>query len=338
MFKYNGAISRRDIMGIRSSIIETIGNTPLVKLNRVTEGIDATIAVKLEYLNPGGSVKDRIGVAMIEDAEEKGLIKPGGTIVEPTSGNTGVGLALAAQNKGYNLIFTMPDKMSREKVKILRALGADVIITPTDVPPEDSRSYYSVAKRILKEKTNSFSPNQYFNEINPRTHYETTGPEIWRDTDNKITHFVAGMGTGGTITGVARYLKERNKNIKIIGVDPEGSLYHHKYNNNEGEVYSYFIEGIGEDFIPETIDLNLIDDIVKVTDKEAFHMARRLIREEGILCGSSSGAAVAGALKLIELVPEDLVVILIPDTARNYYSTLLNNDWLRDKGFNGGLP
>ncbi len=324
-------------MDIHPNILDLIGNTPLVKLNSVTDGINAQMVVKLEYMNPGGSVKDRIGITMIEDAEERGLLKPGGTIVEPTSGNTGVGLALAAQKKGYRLIFTMPDKMSEEKEEILRALGADVIITPTDVPPEDPKSYYSVAKRILEEEENSFSPNQYFNENNPRTHYETTGPEIWRDTDGKITHFVAGMGTGGTITGVTRYLKEKNEKVKIVGVDPEGSLYHHEYNSTEGDVYPYHIEGIGEDFIPETIDLELVDEIVKVSDKEAFEMTRRLIREEGILCGSSSGAAVAGALKLKGMNEDDLIVVLIPDTARNYYSTLLNSQWLREKGFDGEL-
>ncbi len=325
-------------MKIHSSILDIIGNTPLVRLEKVKEGIKADIVAKLEYQNPGGSVKDRIGITMIEDAEEKGLLKPGGTIVEPTSGNTGVGLALAAQEKGYRLIFTMPDKMSKEKEEILKALGATVVRTPTDVPPDDPRSYYSVAERILENEENAFSPNQYFNENNPRAHYETTGPEIWRDTDGKVTHFVAGMGTGGTITGVARYLKEKDQDIKIIGVDPEGSLYHHEYNDIEGEVFPYHTEGIGEDFIPETIDLDLIDEIIKVTDKEAFDMTRKLIKEEGVLCGSSSGAAVAGALKLKDLKEDDLVVILIPDTARNYYSTLLNSDWLREKGFDGELP
>lgn len=337
IFKYNGVISRRDIMNIYANILELIGNSPLVRLDKVTEGIEATIVAKLEYLNPGGSVKDRIGPVMIESAEKKGLLKPGGTIVEPTSGNTGVGLALAAIKKGYRMIFTMPDKMSREKEELLKALGAEVIRAPTDVPPDDPRSYYSVAKRLVEENENAFSPNQYFNEDNPRAHYETTGPEIWRDTDGKITHFVAGIGTGGTMTGVAGYLKEQKKDVVIVGVDPEGSLYHHEFYGTRGDVHTYHIEGIGEDFMPETVDLGLIDRIVKVTDREGYIMARRLIKEEGILCGSSSGAAVAGALKMGEdLKDDDLVVVLIPDTVRNYYSTLLNSSWLEEKGLMDG--
>lgn len=321
------------MMNIHNNISEIIGNTPLVKLNRVSEGVDATVVAKLEYMNPGGSVKDRIGAAMIEEAEREGVLEPGGTIVEPTSGNTGVGIALAAINKGYRMIFTMPDKMSNEKEELLRSFGAEVIRAPTDVPPDDPRSYYSVAERLVDEIDDAFSPNQYFNDRNPRAHWETTGPEIWRDTDGKITHFVAGMGTGGTISGTGKYLKARNEEVVIVGVDPEGSLYQHEFNGTQGDVHPYLIEGIGEDFIPETMDMGIIDELVKVTDKEGFEMARKLIREEGILCGSSSGAAVAGALKLSNQLEEtDLVVVLIPDTARNYYSTLLNSEWLKEKG------
>lgn len=322
--------------GIRyfNNILGTIGNTPLVKLNKVTRGIKPTILVKIEYFNPGGSVKDRIGIKMVEDAEKRGSIKIGGTIVEPTSGNTGVGLALVATLKGYKMIFTMPNKMSKEKELLLRAYGADVIRTPTNVSPEDPRSYYKVAEKIVKETSNAFSPNQYYNQNNPKAHYETTGPEIWRDTDGKVTYFVAGIGTGGTITGIARYLKEKNPNIKIIGVDPEGSIYHHKFYKREGKIQTYRIEGIGEDFIPETIDLSLIDEIIVVNDKDAFLMARKLAREEGLLVGGSSGAAVWATLKVSkDLDKNDLVVVLLPDTGRNYLSTIFNDDWMSGNGF-----
>ena len=321
-------------MNYFNNVLETIGNTPLVKLNKIIGTDDSIVLAKIEYLNPGGSVKDRIGIKMVEDAEKKGLIKTGGTIVEPTSGNTGVGLALVAALKGYKMIFTMPDKMSKEKELLLRAYGAEVIRTPTNVLPEDPRSYYKVAEKIVEETSNAFSPNQYFNQNNPKSHYETTGPEIWKDTGGKVTHFVAGIGTGGTITGVARYLKEKNPNIKIIGVDPEGSIYHHKFYKTEGEIHTYKIEGIGEDFIPKTVDLNLIDEIVVVNDKDAFLMARRLAREEGLLVGSTSGAAVFGALQIIKnLGSGSLVVVLFPDTGRNYLSTVFNDEWMSKNSF-----
>jgi len=313
------------------NILEAIGNTPLIKLNNVTKGIKATILAKLEFLNPGGSVKDRIGIAMIEDAEKKGLLKPGGTIIEPTSGNTGVGLALVATLKGYKMIFTMPDKMSQEKELLLRAFGAEVIRCPTEVPPDDPRSYYKVAERLNKETPNSFLPNQYYNPNNPRAHYETTGPEIWRDTDGKITHLVVGIGTGGTITGAGRFLKEKNPEIKIIGVDPEGSIYHHKFYKAEGEIHTYKVEGIGEDFIPETVDLEIIDEIIVVNDRDSFIMARRLAREEGILAGGSSGSAVFAAIEIARKLDENaLIVTILPDTGSNYLSKFFNDEWMKE--------
>ncbi len=317
------------------NILETIGRTPLVKLNKVTEGIKATILAKVEYFNPGGSVKDRIGIAMIEEAEKRGLLKPGGTIIEPTSGNTGIGLALAAAIKGYKAIFTMPEKMSKEKELILRAYGAEVVRTPSDAQsPDDPKGLFKITEKITKETANSFCPNQYFNQKNPEAHYKTTGPEIWQDTEGKITHFVAGMGTGGTITGTAKYLKEKNPNVKIIGVDPEGSIFHHRFYKTKEESYGYKIEGIGEPFMPETLDLKMVDEIITVNDKESYLMARRLAREEGLLVGSSSGAAVVGALKVAEnLKEEDLVVVLLPDTGRNYLSTIFNDEWMKKNGF-----
>lgn len=317
-----------------NNILETIGNTPLVRLSRVTEGIDATVLAKVESFNPGGSIKDRVAIAMLEDAERKGLLRPGGTIIEPTSGNTGVGIALVAAIKGYRTIFTMPDKMSMEKEMLLRAYGAEVIRCPTDVPPEDPKSYYKVAERLVNEIPGAFSPNQYFNQNNPRAHYETTGPEIWNDTDGKITHFVAGVGTGGTITGVGRYLKEKNPDIRVIGVDPEGSIYHHEFRGQNGEIHTYSVEGIGEDFIPETVDLSVIDDMVVVSDRDAFLMARRLAREEGILAGGSSGAAVHGALQIARDLDESaVVVVILPDTGRNYLSKIFNDEWMRENGY-----
>ena len=321
-------------MNIAESMLDLVGNTPLVRLNKVTTGVKPQIFVKNESLNPGGSIKDRIGIFMIRDAEERGFLQPGGTIIEPTSGNTGVGIAQVAALRGYKMIFTMPNKMSAEKEQLLRAYGADVIRCPTDVPPEDPRSYYMKAKQLVDEISGSFSPNQYYNQNNPRTHYETTGPEIWEDTDKKITHFVAGVGTGGTITGIGRYLKENDSKIKIIGIDSEGSIYHHKFYRTEGEIHSYKIEGIGEDFIPETVDLDIIDEMVVVGDRDAFLMARRLAREEGILVGGSSGAAVAGALRIAQhLGEEELMVVLLPDTGRNYLSKIFNDEWMRDNGY-----
>lgn len=319
------------------NILELIGNTPLVRLNKVTTGIQATVLAKLEYFSPGNSVKDRIGVKMIDDAEKKGLIKPGGTIVEGTSGNTGMALALAAIIKGYKCICTVPDKQSREKIDLLKAVGAEVIVTPTNVDPNDPRSYYSVAKKLSEEIPNSYYPNQYYNLSNLRAHYETTGPEIWEQTGGKVTHFVAGVGTGGTITGTARYLKEKNKNIKIWGIDTYGSVYkkyHETGEFDESEIYPYITEGIGEDIIPDNVDFNLIDVFEKVTDKDGYLMTRKLAREEGLLAGNSSGAAVAGLLQMKDkLKKDDLVVVILPDHATRYVAKAFNDEWMRARGF-----
>lgn len=317
-----------------ASILGAIGNTPLVRLNRIAEGLQPAILAKTECLNPGGSAKDRIGIKMIEDAERSGFLKAGGTIIEPTSGNTGVGLAMAAAIKGYKTIFVMPDKMSREKEMLLRAYGAEVIRTPTNVPPEDGRSHYSVAKKLASQIPGAFSPNQYCNKNNPQAHYDTTGPEIWRDTGGSITHFVAGMGTGGTISGVARFLRGQNPKIKVIGADPEGSIYKAEFEGSGAPARPYKVEGIGEDFLPGTMDLRLIDSVATVSDKDAFLTARRLAREEGILAGGSSGAAVFASLKLAkELGNEAKIVVLLPDTGRNYLSTIFNDDWMKANGF-----
>ncbi|HXQ91931.1 MAG TPA: cysteine synthase family protein, partial [Nitrososphaerales archaeon] len=288
-------------MGYYENILSVIGNTPLVRLSKLGRDFKPTILCKLEFLNPGGSIKDRIGVSMLLEAQKSGKIKKGGTVVEPSSGNTGVGLALVCIILGFNLIVTMPDKMSDEKRRLLEAYGAKVIVCPSDRPPGDPEQYISVALRISSEDPNSFMPNQYENEINPLTHYHTTGKEIWEQTNGKITHFIAGIGTGGTISGAGRYLKEKNEKIKVVGVDPEGSLYYYKLNKEaRPDLHQYKIEGIGEDFIPPTADLALLDEIVQVSDREAYQMARRLAREEALLAGSSSGAAVAGALKVAE--------------------------------------
>ncbi len=310
-------------------ILETIGNTPLVKLNKIAEGIKAIILAKVEYFNPGGSVKDRIGITMLEEAERKGLLKPGGTIIEPTSGNTGIGLAIAAVIKGYKMIFLMPEGRSKEKENFLRALGAKVIRTPPSISPDPK-----IAQELVKKTPNSFCPNQYFNQTNPETHYQTTGPEIWQDTDGKITYFVAGLGTGGTITGVARYLKEKKPNVKIIGVDPEGSIYHHRFYNTEEKIHSFNLEGIGEPFIPGAVDLKLIDEIITIIDRDAQLMTRRLAKEEGLFVGPSSGAVVWAALKIAQNLKEnDLVVALLPDTGRNYLDTTFNDEWMAKHGF-----
>ncbi|NDD26826.1 MAG: cystathionine beta-synthase [Proteobacteria bacterium] len=315
-------------MKFASNVLELIGHTPLVRLNRMTVGVRPTVLAKLEMLNPGGSVKDRIGIKMIEDAERRGLLKKGGTIVEPTSGNTGVGLAMAAALRGYRCVFVMPDKMSQEKIRLLKAYGAEVVITPTAVPKDSPESYYSVAERLSREIPNAFQPNQYANPTNPRTHYETTGPEIWEQTEGRIDVFVAGMGTGGTISGVAKYLKERKPSVKIVGVDPEGSLY------TTDKIRPYKIEGIGEDFIPETIDLSIIDEKIIVSDRDAFITARHLAREEGILAGGSCGAAVWGALKVARhLDDEKVVVVLLPDSGRNYLSRFFSDDYMKEHGF-----
>jgi cystathionine beta-synthase len=324
-------------MNLFSNIISTIGNTPLVRLNSVGRDLACSMVAKVEFFNPGGSVKDRIGPAIIEDAEQSGRLKPGGTIVEATSGNTGVGLAIAAATKGYRCIFVMPDKMSQEKILLLRAFGARVVVTPTAVPPEDPRSYYSVADSLVEETPNAILANQYHNPVNPQSHYETTGPELWKQTDGRITHLVSGMGTGGTITGTGRYLKEKNPNIEIIGVDPIGSIL---YDLHRGQVGSkpegYKVEGIGEDFLPSTTDLSIIDTVIPVSDRDSFLMTRRLVREEGIFCGGSSGTAVWGAIKYArdnKLDQNQLVVVILPDTGSRYLSKVFDDDWMRENGF-----
>jgi len=312
-----------EVMG---SFLDAVGNTPLVRLQKVTRGARPTVLAKLEMLNPGGSVKDRIGPRMIEAAEAAGLLGPGGTIVEPTSGNTGHGLAIAAAIKGYKCIFVMPDKMSQEKISLLRAYGAEVVITPTAVPPESPESYYRVADRLTHEIPGAFCPNQYFNQENPAAHYETTGPEIWRQTEGSIDVFVAGVGTGGTITGAARFLKERNPDLLVVGADPEGSIY-------SGDVHPYLTEGIGEDFWPGTFDPSLVDRWVRVTDRDAFRMARRVTREEGILVGGSCGTAVVAALDVArELDETKTIVVVLPDTGRNYLSKVYSDTWLLQYG------
>jgi cystathionine beta-synthase len=314
------------------NILELIGNTPLVRLNEIAKGVKPTIYAKMESFNPGGSSKDRIAMYMLDEAEKKGLLKPGGTVVEPTSGNTGLGLAMVCLLRGYKAIFTMPDKMSMEKQRILEAYGATVVRTPTAVEPEDPRSYYSVAKQLVKDTENAFSPNQYFNQSNPLAHYETTGPEIWRDTEGKITHFVAGMGTGGTLSGTTRYLKEKNPNIKVIGADTEGSLYKDTFYGTEGEIHSYLIEGIGEDFLPETMDLSLLDEVITVSDKAAYKMCRDLTKTDALLVGSSAGAAIVAALEAAkDLTEDDIMIVFLPDTGRSYLSTAFNADWLKEK-------
>lgn len=322
---------------IYDSILGTLGNTPLVRLNRLARGLRCQIVAKVEYFNPGSSVKDRIGLPIIEDAERNGLLKPGGTIVEATSGNTGVGLAIAATLKGYKCVFVMPDKMSEEKIRVLRAYGARVVVTPTNVEPEDPRSYYSVARQIHEDTPNSILANQYHNPINPRAHYDATGPELWQQTAGKIDVFVAGMGTGGTICGVGRYLKQVNPKVQIVGADPVGSiLYDTFYTGKAGEANVYKTEGIGEDFIPSNYDFSVIDDMVRVSDKETMLMTRRLVREEGIFGGMSSGSAVAAALRYAhdrDLGPDKLVVVLLPDNGSRYLSKVFDDNWMRENRF-----
>ncbi|MEW1584509.1 cystathionine beta-synthase [Micromonospora vinacea] len=311
------------------NVVDMIGNTPLVRLRNVTKGIQATVLAKVEYVNPGGSVKDRIALRMVEDAEAAGLLKPGGTIVEPTSGNTGVGLALVAQLKGYKCVFVCPDKVSQDKQDVLRAYGAEVVVCPTAVAPEDPRSYYNVSDRLTREIPGAWKPNQYSNPANPRSHYETTGPELWKQTDGELTHFVTGVGTGGTISGIGRYLKEASEGrVRIVGADPEGSVY------SGGTGRPYLVEGVGEDFWPETYDRGVADEIVEVSDKASFEMTRRLAREEGLLVGGSCGMAVVAALEVARRAgPDDVVVVLLPDGGRGYLSKIFNDSWMARYGF-----
>ena len=315
-------------MRYAETVLDLVGDTPLVKLNRVTDGIRATVLVKVEYVNPGGSSKDRIATRIIDAAEREGKLKPGGTIVEPTSGNTGIGLALVAQQRGYRCVFVCPDKVSDDKINTLRAYGAEVVVCPTAVEPESPESYYSVSDRLAREIPGAFKPDQYSNQNGPASHYETTGPEIWRDTEGRITHFVAGVGTGGTITGTGRYLKEQNPNIVVIGADPEGSVY------SGGTGRPYLVEGVGEDFWPTAYDPSIVDEIIASSDAESFEMTRRLAREEGLLVGGSSGMAVASALKAArELGPDDVMVVLLPDGGRGYLGKVFNDRWMGEHGF-----
>jgi cystathionine beta-synthase len=317
---------------IRDSIIDAIGGTPLVRLSRLGAGLVPQLVAKVEALNPGGSIKDRAAIAMIEAAERDGLLRPGGTIVEPTSGNTGTGLAMAARLRGYHVIAVMPDKMSKEKIDLLRAYGAEVVVCPTNVEPESPESYYSVSDRLAAEIPGAFKPNQYFNPNNPRAHYESTGPEIWQQTGGRITHLVAGVGTGGTITGIGRYLKERNPDIKIIGADPVGSIYAAP---TEDDIKGYLVEGVGEDFWPETFDRSIVDQWIRVSDKDSFLTTRRLAMEEGILAGGSCGTAMWAALEAAKTIddPNALVVVVLPDGGRSYLSKIFNDAWMTQYGF-----
>jgi cystathionine beta-synthase len=318
-----------------NNILEAMGRTPLVRLNRIPRGSKAEVYAKCDYLNPGGSVKDRIAVTMIDEAEQKGWLKPGGTIVEGTSGNTGMGLALVAAVRGYKAVFTMTDKQSKEKVDLLKALGAEVIVCPTAVAPGDPRSYYSVADKLTEEIPNAYHPNQYENPGNPRAHYETTGPEIWEDSEGRITHFICGLGTGGTVTGIGRFLKQQNPDVKIIGVDPVGSLLYEFFHTGKvGKPETYKVEGIGEDIFPKTLDFSILDDVLQVTDKECFVWVRRLARQEGLFAGGSSGAVVAALMKLLPTFTErDFVVLFLPDTGMRYLSKVYNNEWMRDNRY-----
>lgn len=315
-------------MGIHDDIVAAIGNTPLVRLSRIHP--PGNLVAKIEYMNPGGSIKDRIGLAMIERAEEHGWLKPGGTIVEPTSGNTGVGLAMVAALKGYKLVAVMADKQSKEKQDLLRAYGAEVVVCPTDVEPDDPASYYSTADRLTAEIPGAYRPDQYSNPANPQAQYETTGPEIWRQTDGRVDILVAGVGTGGTITGTGKYLKEQNPEVMVVGVDPKGSIYTAA---SEDDVTTYLIEGVGEDFWPETYDPNITDRYEVVTDADAFAMTRKLAALEGLLVGGSCGMAVVGAVRIAEEFPDKLAVVILPDSGRNYISKIFDDEWMAAQGF-----
>jgi cystathionine beta-synthase len=319
---------------VAESIIELIGSTPLLRLNGVTDGVKPKIYAKLEFYNPGGSVKDRIGLAMILDAERRGLLVPGCTIVEPTSGNTGMGLAIVAISRGYKVVCTVPDKVSRDKIDLLTAVGADVRITPTNVPSSHPESYVKLAERIAKETPNSYMPNQYANPSNPDAHYSTTGPEIWTQTGGGVDVLVAGVGTGGTITGTGRYLKEKKRSVRVVGVDPEGSILASKFLGQKGAAAPYRVEGIGEDFVPKALDLSVIDEMVTVSDKDAFLAARRLAREEGIIAGGSSGAALHGALTVARRFGEGkTIVVILPDSGRSYTDKQFSDDWMAEYGY-----
>lgn len=324
-------------MKISNNVLETIGNTPLIRLNKVTQGIKATVLAKVETFNPGHSIKDRMALQMINDAESNGLLKPGGTIIECTSGNTGMGIALVAAVRGYKCIFTTSDKQSKEKVDMLKALGAEVIVCPTNVEPTDPRSYYSVAERLSKQIPNSYWCNQYDNLSNSKAHYLTTGPEIWDQTDGKITHLVVGVGTGGTVSGVSKYLKDKNPNLKVWGIDTYGSVfkkYHETGVFDPKEIYPYITEGIGEDILPKNVDFSLIDHFEKVSDADGAIAARRLAREEGLLMGYSAGSALAGLLQMKDqLLPTDMVVIIFHDHGSRYVGKIYNDDWMRERGF-----
>ncbi|MGB5760467.1 MAG: cystathionine beta-synthase [Acidimicrobiales bacterium] len=315
-------------MEIADSVLDLIGETPMVRLRQVTRGVACPVVAKVELTNPGGSTKDRPALTMIDVAERDGLLKPGGTIIEPTSGNTGVGLAIVAAQRGYNCIFVVTDKVAPEKVDLLRAYGAEVVVCPVAVPPEDPNSYYSTAERLVEETPNAYRPNQYANPANPQSHFETTGPEIWRQTDGRITHFVAGAGTGGTLSGVGRYLKSQNPGVQIVAADPEGSVY------SGGSGRPYLVEGVGEDFWPTTYDPSIVDRVIPISDQDSFLTARRVSREEGLLIGGSCGTAVAASLLLAnELTADDLVVVLLPDSGRGYLSRVFNDEWMAGFGF-----
>lgn len=334
----NDSLPVSESLRVYDNILQTIGHTPLVHLQHIGRSLPCALYAKIESFNPGGSVKDRIGLNMIEEAEHSGRLKPGGTVVESTSGNTGVGLAIACALRGYKAVFVMPDKMSQEKIQLLRAFGAKVVITPTAVAPEDPRSYYNVARRIVAETPNAILADQYHNPQNPRSHFQTTGPEIWEQTLGRVTDVIAGMGTGGTISGVGRYLKEKNPAIRLVGVDPVGSLLLQTWKagqlSGDAQATPYKVEGIGEDFLPSTLDLAVIDEVLQVSDKESFLWTRRLVREEGIFCGGSSGSAMAAAMRYCQnLAPDRLAVVILPDSGSRYLSKVFDDKWMRENGF-----